>query len=211
VFTQRLRLLGLLGGIQNHGFEPDTGTVNGRLEASLDAALAGQADLARRHLSVLRDFPENSVAHLASAPDVVEALIAASEADWDSVIRILTPMETWTWPHRTRFGPLYGGLILYALAQAHEATNQPDSAAVYYQKLGSPVQLARRWEGNAAGLAYPFAHQRLVLLYSRMDRVEDAARHWRIFSETFTNPDPELAYLVDEAREAFEAAVARAR
>ena len=52
------------------------------------------------------------------------------------------------------------------------------------------------------GIAYSFAHQRLVLLYARMGRLEDARRHWKIFSETFTNPDPEVAHLVEEAREA---------
>jgi hypothetical protein len=41
-----------------------------------------------------------------------------------------------------------------------------------------------------------FAHHRLVLLYSKMGRVEDTRRHWEIFEETFTNPDPELVPMV---------------
>jgi len=52
------------------------------------------------------------------------------------------------------------------------------------------------------GLTHAFAHQRLVVLYARMSRLEDARRHWKIFSETFTNPDPEVRHLIDEAREA---------
>ena len=122
---------------------------------------------------------------------------------------LLTPLQAWTWPHRLRFGPLYGGLILTLLAEAHEAAGQLDSAAVYYDKLGSPAESARRYEFFASGLTYSFAHQRLVVLYARMGRVEDAERHWEIFSETFTNPDPDLVHLVDEARDVVAAATAR--
>ncbi len=39
--------------------------------------------------------------------------------------------------------------------------------------------------------------------------LEDARRHWKIFSETFTQPDPELRHLVDEAREALAEAERR--
>ena len=56
-----------------------------------------------------------------------------------------------------------------------------------------------------------FADQRLVLLYARMGRLEDARRHWKILSETFTQPDPEVAHLVDEARAALEAAERKAK
>ena len=58
-------------------------------------------------------------------------------------------------------------------------------------------------------ISYSFAHQRLVVLYARMGRVEDAERHWEIFNETFTNPDPDLVHLVDEARDVVAAATAR--
>jgi len=35
-----------------------------------------------------------------------------------------------------------------------------------------------------------------------MGRREDAERHWREFSAAFTNPDPEVKHLLDEARAA---------
>ena len=41
-------------------------------------------------------------------------------------------------------------------------------------------------------------------------RVEDARRHWEIFEKTFTNPDPELVPMVEEARRALEEAEANA-
>ncbi len=52
------------------------------------------------------------------------------------------------------------------------------------------------------GLFSSFAHHRLVLLYARMGRLEDARRHWKIFEDIFTNPDPELRPMVEEARQA---------
>ena len=44
------------------------------------------------------------------------------------------------------------------------------------------------------------AHRRLVLLYARTGRLEEARRHWEVFSATFTRPDPEMLPLVAEAR-----------
>lgn len=61
------------------------------------------------------------------------------------------------------------------------------------------------------GLTRSFAHQRLVVLSARMGRFEDARRHREISSETFTNPDPEVRHLVDEAREALMGAERRGR
>jgi hypothetical protein len=42
-----------------------------------------------------------------------------------------------------------------------------------------------------------------------MGRLEDAQQHYQIFTETFTNPDPEVAYLLDEARDALREAERR--
>lgn len=47
------------------------------------------------------------------------------------------------------------------------------------------------WRGGGdhlRGLTYSFAHQRLVVLYAKLGRVEDARREWHIFSATFTTP-----------------------
>jgi hypothetical protein len=61
-------------------------------------------------------------------------------------------------------------------------------------------------ERTSLGIPFSFAHQRLVLLYARMGRRADAERHWKIFSATFTHPDPELRHLADEARSALTGA-----
>jgi hypothetical protein len=71
------------------------------------------------------------------------------------------------------------------------------------------------WQGSRGyiqlnrGLTHSFAHQRLVLLYARLGQLDEARRHWRVFSETFTTPDPELVHLVDEARAALASAERR--
>lgn len=67
---------------------------------------------------------------------------------------------------------------------------------------GQPFQDSR-------GLMHSFAHQRLVVLYSRLGRLGDARSEWRIFSETFTHTDPELVPLVEEARAALASAERR--
>ena len=61
------------------------------------------------------------------------------------------------------------------------------------------------------GVILPFAHRRLVLLYARMGRLEDAKRHWKIFAETVRTPDPELRPLIEEARAARASAEGMAR
>jgi len=189
----------------------DTVTPYGLVETALNAALNQRSDEARRLLDKVQALPSDSIAFLASAPAVVEAALAAAAGEWEDVIDLLADMEEWTWPHRVVFTPRYGSLVLHLLARAYEATGQLDSAAVYQHKLASPVQLARRHSLGHAALHYPFAHRNLVILYSRMGRVEDAEKHWKIFRATFTNPDPDLVPLVEEAWNALEDARARGR
>ena len=64
---------------------------------------------------------------------------------------------------------------------------------------------------NPRGIALPFAHRRLVLLYARMGRLEDARRHWQIFTATVRTPDPELEPLIAEARAALMSAEGMAK
>ena len=96
----------------------------------------------------------------------------------------------------------------WLVAEAYERLGQPDSAAAYFELAMSPI-------GNGGALcdariAYSFAHRRLVLLYARMGRLDEARRHWEIFSATFTRPDPEMLPLIEEARAALASAGAMA-
>ena len=95
-------------------------------------------------------------------------------------------------------------------AEAYERLGRPDSAAAYFERAIAPPPLSgSTWIHGR--MAYSFGHRRLVLLYARMGRLEEARRHWEIFSETFTRPDPEMVPLVDEARAALANAESMAR
>ena len=97
--------------------------------------------------------------------------------------------------------------IQWVVGRAFENLGKLDEAARYYELAASTVSYNTEERG---GLPYSFAHHRLVLLYSKLGRVEDARRHWEIFEKTFTNPDPELVPMVEEARQALEEAEAKA-
>jgi hypothetical protein len=82
------------------------------------------------------------------------------------------------------------------VAEAYEHIGPPDSAAAFFERALEPPA------SRVIAVSPPYAHQRLVMIYARMGRREDAERHWREFSAAFTNPDPEVRHLLDEARAA---------
>jgi hypothetical protein len=96
-------------------------------------------------------------------------------------------------------------VVRWLLADAYEQLGQADSAAATLERVTSEP-MPSHWEQYARGIVVPFAHRRLVLLYSRMDRLEDARRHWRIFTEMVRTPDPEIQPLIAEARAALRSA-----
>jgi len=85
----------------------------------------------------------------------------------------------------------------WLMAEAWEKLGRRDSAAAYFELAISPGTSFLFQESR---LISSYAHQRLVLLYSGMGRIPDAERHWKILSETFTRPDPDVAHLAEEAR-----------
>ena len=165
------------------------------LTAAQLAAATGDTSRARRLLAALR-VPDRSTTGIDVRRHHVEGTIAAVRGDWAMVIELLGQVA--------RDGvPLAAGgqALRWLVANAHERLGRPDSAATYFDLVTSYTRLGIG-PLLTYGITYSFAHQRLVLLYARMGRLEDARRHWKIFSETFTNPDPEFKHLVDEAREA---------
>ncbi len=56
----------------------------------------------------------------------------------------------------------------------------------------------------ASGLTYSFAHRRLAKLYGKLGQRDRAEDHWLTFLDTFTNPDPEYEWMVEEARAELE-------
>src|SRR5262249_61141540 len=99
---------------------------------------------------------------------------------------------------------------------AYERLDHPDSAAAYFERAIARPEAGRNSVVAATDFAQvrmvsSFAHRRLVLLYARMGRLDEARRHWEIFSATFTRPDPEMAPLLEEARAALASAEAMAK
>jgi hypothetical protein len=52
------------------------------------------------------------------------------------------------------------------------------------------------------GFIHPAARFRLAGLLAAAGEREEAREHYRIFLDTFTDPDPELQWMVDQARAA---------
>jgi DNA-binding SARP family transcriptional activator len=134
-----------------------------------------------------------------AAPELIRGLIAARAGRWRDAIEVLTPVamtnELGTGQNDVWVSPLP---LRWLAAQGYEQLNLPDSAVVMYERFlmpgGSFLQpLALR------GISYSFAHHRLAVNYSKLGRLDEAQRHWQTFRGSFTNPDPEFHYLIDEA------------
>lgn len=98
----------------------------------------------------------------------------------------------------------------WLMADVYEREGTPDSAAICLELLLAPVGKYRDLT-DWRGFYFSFTHQRLVLLYARMGRLDDARRHWKAFAKAFDDPDPELRPLVDEARNALATTEAMAK
>ena len=55
-----------------------------------------------------------------------------------------------------------------------------------------------------ADARYSFTHRRLARLYTQLEEFDRAEEHWLEFLETFTDPDPEFQWMLDEARSELE-------
>jgi tetratricopeptide (TPR) repeat protein len=180
------------------------------LAAGLDAVSIGNLPKAREHFHALEGRRDELQYEAEDLPPVLEAWIAAGENRWDSVITIARPVAT---RHRQEFSRASMAFAKPAarwlVATAYESKEQPDSAAFYYESALSHYRLFPD-AVMLRGLGCSFARQRLVLVYASMGRLDDARKHWEIFSEAFTRPDPEVIHLVEEARAALASAEAMA-
>jgi DNA-binding SARP family transcriptional activator len=160
-------------------------------------ALAGDTSLALRLAAAVIDSVPGP--YRGAAPELARALVALRGGRWREVIDVLGPVamapekgggqnDVWVSPLPLR----------WLAARAYEELGLPDSAAAMYERVlipgGSFLQPL-----SLRGIPYSFAHQRLVVLYAKLGRTDDARRHWDTFRRSFTNPDPEFRYLIDEA------------
>ena len=169
------------------------------------AAATGDTMLARRLPATLRERSAPDLARQGFfGPEMVEAWLAARTGRSEEVLRLLGPAAL-QGEARGYVMVQSAPLIRWLVAEAYDQLGRPDSAAAYLERAIAPPP-----EGGTdiaqIRMASSFAHRRLVLLYARMGRLEEARRHWQAFSTTFTRPAPEMAPLVEEARVALASA-----
>ncbi len=157
----------------------------------------GDTGVARRHLAALTARPEHALGIYGALPSMLSAVIASRGERWQEVTDLLGP----TAYRGYEVGRLEMSAGRWAtqwlVATAYEHLGRGDSAAVYYERLLSPAGSAA--EISVRGLAYPFAHRRLALVYGQGGERDGAVRHWRAFLETFTTPGPEVVWMKDQA------------
>ena len=168
------------------------------------SAAAGDTISARRLLATVRTRSAADLARQGFGPVMLEGWIAARTGRWQEVVRDLGPAAL--------RGDATGYVLIqsppmlrWLVAEAYERLDRPDSAAAYFERaIASPPVGGTNISDSR--MAFSFGHRRLVLLYARMGRLEEARRHWQAFSATFTRPDPEMTPLVEEARAALASA-----
>jgi hypothetical protein len=186
--------------------ERDT-TTSALITRAYMAAASGEIPRARDLLSKLRARSTTRLGAHGSTPEFIEALIAARTRHWTDVPgRIASPAREGSDRGRPVADPICDRIGTPAerwlVAQAYEQLGQPDSAAAFYLRMLGPEVPGI----NLIGLVHSFVHQRLVLLYARTGRLEEAERHLAILERNFTHPDPDLRHLLDDARAAVRGA-----
>lgn len=180
------------------------------LTRGLWAAIGADRATAQRLLDAVRTRSRHELAWQGATPALLEARIAALAGRWDEVARILRPIASPPVEIGRVLHPAGMSAVRWLLADAFEKLGQPDSAAVWLERVTSDPSPGWQ-ESYLRGIVIPLAHRRLVLLYARMGRIEDARHHWQVFAATYRTPDPELQPLIAEARGALMSAEGMAR
>ena len=167
---------------------------------AFETALAGDTAEARASLIELtRDTLDYRV-QPGGWSAAVEAAIAAQAGDWAAVVRHSQPLRR----DRLFINATIGNGVRWLTATALERLGDTDSAAIVLGELVEPRRLDGFGYALQLAAANSFLRQRLIVLLSQAGRVEDAQHNYKIFTETFTNPDPEYEWMLTEARDELE-------
>ena len=202
----RLMLALFSHGVATSPGDPGRGdsTTFGLVTRAAWSAAAGDTASASRLLATVRSRSAPDIARQAFAPAIVGALIDARAGRWPEVVQDLGPAALQGRPRGyAEFNS--APLLRWLVADAYEHLGQPDSAAAWFERAIAPPPDGGRDFADIR-MASSFGHRRLVLLYARMGRLDEARRHWEIFSREFARPDPEMRPLVAEARDALASA-----
>jgi tetratricopeptide (TPR) repeat protein len=168
--------------------------------------LAASGDTARawKQLSAVRALPADQRTRFDTALVLCEAWLVGARGHTTTVVSLLRPVVN----GRHVWDPPVNQLMRWTLAQAFDRTGQPDSAAAWLERIaqwGGQV-----WGGEYGGdnelrgFSYSFVHFRLGRLLMQLGKDDEAKQHYATFLESFTQPDPEYAWMVTEARAKLE-------
>jgi tRNA A-37 threonylcarbamoyl transferase component Bud32/tetratricopeptide (TPR) repeat protein/TolB-like protein len=166
------------------------------------AALATRlTDAHRLHASLLR-CQKGELGRLGAAPTFLEALIAHREGRWGDVISELADVarrgHDIGYLRWNRVGP---AMERWLVADAYERSSQPDSAAVFFERVTEHPPVNDR---TPALILENLAHLRLAILYASMGRRVDAERHLSLARLALTEPDPPVVHLMAAASDAVQ-------
>jgi hypothetical protein len=160
-----------------------------------------EARRAARRLRAMRDSATSRTFEGAFEPwfTLLEAGPAVQRQDWPAVLEILAPMEKRI--HDPKVGYLPGDdyLIWWLMADAHTHLGNPGSAIPLLESILERPRF-RRKNWMIQGFIRPAARFKLAGLYAETGNPHKARDHYRIFLDTFTHPEPEFRWMVEEAR-----------
>jgi hypothetical protein len=172
------------------------------------AALVGDTNEAKRvgrRLRVMRDSGTSSRFERAFAPwfSLIEAGLAKRRNEWRSVIDLLEPWGDGVREPGHGFGDGDTFLIWWLLSEAYTNIGEFDSAIVHLQSIVGPPHY-RAYDWMVYGLPFSASYFKLGQLYDQVGNREEAVDHFTTFLGTFTDPDPEYVWMVEEARAGIE-------
>jgi tetratricopeptide (TPR) repeat protein len=174
-------------------------TVPGLIVQGIRKALSGDTQAAASILNAIELNPQHLQRKYKTDIIVVRAFIDAARGEWEEVIQALRPLT-----ERGQIPLMTTRLsIRWLVAQAYDQQRQFEQAAEAFKLVISPVQIE---PGDLYFRAsyVSLAHYRLVPLYAQLGRLEEARQSLAAFEAMFTNPDPELAPMLEQARSAIE-------
>jgi tetratricopeptide (TPR) repeat protein len=171
-------------------------TVPGLVVDGFRAAFANDTSSASLCLDAIRRKPAYLQRKYTTDIVLLDARIAAAKGEWEKVAERLEPLS------RAGKAPGFSGRlpIRWLVAEAYEKTGRIERAAESYEGVLSPVKLSDITELYEFPAYCSFAHYRLVHLYSQLGKEVESRRHYDAFRAIFTEPDPELAPMLEEAR-----------
>jgi tetratricopeptide (TPR) repeat protein len=174
-------------------------TPGGRSLTALWAAALGDTALAQRELASVRALAADRRNELAGELVLCDAWLAEQRGDRAVAIDLLRAGAE----PGTFFGPPVNQLTRWTLAATFERQGQLDSAAARFARLAQWIPSSDLDRG-LRGLTHSFVNFRLGRLYTQLGKNDEAKQHYATFLESFTQPDPEYAWMVTEARAKLE-------